>query len=416
MKILAISALHPPYHSGGYELRVKNILDGLAERGHTIRVLTNQPERQAGKRAETSPYPVLRSLHNRYKARFFPREILLDLQDTALLEKQIAEFQPDVVYIGHLYILSKALLPFLARRRLPILYDEGGSGLIDAWTDHGRWFRFTGEWRSRFAPLNWIKPAVIRLVCLLGKGLISPRWQWPQQMRVVFNSRLNQTNALVKGVPVENSTVIHSGVDTDTFKFRERKNLNEPLTIIVPGRIERRKGQLDAIKLLKELLDAGIDTRLKLVGAGCSDSYAEEILKYTKEHGLQDKLELKPMLSHKELVEEYHSADICFFPSYQTIGFSRVPLEAMACGCIVITYGNEGSDEVIVQGKNGFLLEQGNIPQVAEWIRKLLTSPALAQEVLSNARNDIVARYSLKQYILAIEEQTHRVITDHASY
>ena len=73
MKILAISAFHPPDHFGGYELRVKSILDGLAERGHEILLLTNLPEKQ-GLKLETGQYPVLRSLHNRYKASLSPRD------------------------------------------------------------------------------------------------------------------------------------------------------------------------------------------------------------------------------------------------------------------------------------------------------------------------------------------------------
>jgi hypothetical protein len=45
MKILVITSGFPPYHFGGYEIRVKDILDKLAQRGHKIRVLTSVPER-----------------------------------------------------------------------------------------------------------------------------------------------------------------------------------------------------------------------------------------------------------------------------------------------------------------------------------------------------------------------------------
>ena len=162
MKILTLTANYPPSHSGGYGLRVKNILDSLYARGHSITVLTTIPENEFAEKKETIHYPVIRKIHNRHIANFSPKEILFDLLDTRLLEEKIRTFDPDIIYLGHTYILSKALLPYLADHDIPILYDEGGDGLVEAWTEHGRWFRFTGDYRSRYALLNAIKPWIIR--------------------------------------------------------------------------------------------------------------------------------------------------------------------------------------------------------------------------------------------------------------
>lgn len=403
MKILAISAHHPPYHFGGYEIRVKNILDSLTERGHDIRILTNAPERQVNKQPESSPYPVLRELHVRGKARFFLREVLIDLQDTALLERQIINFHPDVIYIGHLYILSKAILPFLARKNIQIIYDEGGSGLIDAWTDHGRWFRFTGDYRSRIGLINWIKPAVIRFVCWLSEGRIIPRWQWPQKMRVIFNSTLNQNNALSKNVPIENSTIIHSGINTNIFAFRHRENLNTPLRIIVPGRIERRKSQKDAIELVKCLREIGICARVVLAGSGWIDGYFKEVERLIQNYGLSEEVKMLPMIATTKMVEEYQKSDICFFPSSFRTGFSRVPLEAMACGCIVISYGNEGSDEIIKNKQTGIIVEPQDFSEIIDNITKMYESPNLVKTMALNARKEIEENCSLEKYIEKIE-------------
>lgn len=404
MRILTITSNHPPYHSGGYGLRVKDIMDGLVNRGHTVRVLTNAPERKAGSRVENSFYPVIRKLHDRNKARFFPREVLIDLQDTALLEKQINKFRPDVIYIGHLYILSKALLPFLARQNTPIVYDEGGSGLIDAWNDHGRWFRFTGDYRSRFALLNLIKPSVIKLVCWLSRGRITPQWSWPKNMRIIFNSWLNQRNAVAQGVPVENSSVHHSGVDTQLFTYQPRIGFNSPLHIFVPGRIERRKGQLDSLELLRQLTDAGIDARVTFAGAGWVDGYLEEVNRQIIASGLADKITLMPMLSPREMVRQYQNSDICFFPSYQEIGLSRTPLEAMACGCLVISYGNEGSDEIIQNGDNGYTVEPGDYQQMLDIITYLISNPEQTKIITNFASHNLSQSHSLGQYVDSVEQ------------
>lgn len=395
---------------------MKNILDGLATRGHTIRVLTNAPERKAGSRVENTFYPVIRKLHDRNKARFFPREVLIDLQDTALLEKQINEFRPDVIYIGHLYILSKVLLPFLARQNTPIVYDEGGSGLIDAWNDHGRWFRFTGDYRSRYALLNQIKPLVIRVICKLSRGRINTQWSWPGNMRVHFNSELNRSNALINGVPLSAARVIHSGVDVDKFKFNPRTGLAAPLKMIVPGRIERRKGQLDAVHLLSKLAEVRIDARLVLAGSKWNDGYFDEVMAEISSANLIEKVTILPMLSTDELIKLYQQADICFFPSHFRTGFSRVPLEAMACGCILITYGNEGSDEVIWDGETGFIFPSEDLQEVVKLIQGLLQAPEKVAGVERAARQEIEEKFSLTTYVDQIEDSIRQAAGPTESY
>lgn len=410
MKILAISAHFPPYHFGGYELRVKNIMDGLSARGHTIYVLTNHAEKQFDQPVGPEKYTVDRGFHLRTKAKFFPKEILYDMQDTRLLRQQIAQFKPDLIYLGHTYVLSKAILPYLARQDVPILYDEGGIGLIEAWTEHGRWFRFTGDYRSRFAPLNWIKPFVIRLVVAISRGRIQREWTWPRNMRIIFNSDLNRENARTAGVPIANSTVIHSGVDTSVFTFKPREKMGSPLRIIVPGRIERRKGQLDAVHLVKALLDEGIDTRLVMAGSGWVDGYYEEVLTSIRENQLTDHISILPMLTAEELAAHYHNADICFFPSHFRTGFSRVPLEAMACGCLVISYGNEGSDEIIKDGENGFLVEERAYTCMMQIIRKLVKNPYEVERITQAVGKEIEEKYSLEHYSAKIESELSTLV------
>ncbi len=403
MNILVITAHYPPFHAGGYELRVKNILDELSTRGHNIHVLTDIPDQWHLTQSQPSNYRITRELHNRLKARSFPEEVLFDLLDTKVLEDQINRFNPDVLYLGHTYVLSKALMPYLASKNIPVICDEGGAGLIEAWTEHGRWFRFAGDYRSRFAVLNWIKPLAIKVVCKLGRGRINTQWAWPENLHIIFNSELNHSNALGKGVPVEGTSVIHSGIDTGKFSFRPRAQLNSPLKIIVPGRIERRKGQIDAVRLLNHLLEAGIDARLVLAGAKWVDGYYDEVIEEIQKLHLDEQITMLPMLSIEALIQQYLEADICFFPSYFRTGFSRVPLEAISCGCIVISYGNEGSDEIIRDHKNGFIVNPWDESAVVDLIKILMANPEITQELTSAARHEIEEDYDIEKYVDKIE-------------
>ena len=201
MKILVITARFPPDHLGGYGLRIKEIMDGLFERGHKIEVLTSVSDRRGTIENQSSAYPVHRKLHDRSQARFFPKEVLFDLIDTKFIDKRVKKYEPAIIYLGHFYNLSKAILPYLGDLNIPIVLDEGGSGLIGAWTENGRWFRFTGSYRSKYPFLNWLKPFVVEIVCLLGHGRIKRQWQMPENIHVIFNSNSNYIRTLSRGVP-----------------------------------------------------------------------------------------------------------------------------------------------------------------------------------------------------------------------
>ncbi len=404
MRILTITSNHPPYHSGGYELRIKDIMDGLAARGHEVLVLSSKAKNKLKSKRDQLPYVVKRLLHDRNRAKFFPKEILIDLIDTRVIEKNIEEFRPDVIYLGHTYILSKAILPYLANLSIPIVYDEGGTGLKGAWTENGRWFRFCGDYQPRIKVLNMLKPTVVKLVLWLAKGRIQQNWRWPQQMKVFFNSQNNLDHSLSFGVPVQDAKVIHSGIDVEKFSYKPRNQLEQPVTIVCPGRLEPRKGQMDAIKLLSKLKKIGIVANLILVGESPLPSYLEQIKGQIESENLQECVTILGMISQEELVRLYQQADICFFPSKHPTGFSRVPLEAIACGCVVITYGCEGSNEIFVNGENGFIVNEGSIEKVAESISILISSPATVSRIITNARKTVEEKYNLEKYILKVED------------
>ncbi|GER80057.1 MAG: glycosyltransferase family 4 protein [Anaerolineales bacterium] len=403
-KILVITSHYPPYHIGGYELRIKDILEQLTDRGYKIRVVTSMKEGTLKLSAHIYRYEVVRKLHRRKKARCFIEELIFDLQDTALLDRQIKGFAPDILYLAHIMPLSKAIIPFLAERKTSLVFDEGGMGVIASWENRGRWFYFIEEYVSRYAILNKLKPSIIDLICKISQNRLKPKWLWPTKVKVIFNSELNYNNTISRNIPIGDALVVRSGIDTEKFDFLPREKLGLPILLIVPGRIEPPKGQMDAVRLLDKLMESGLDGKMIFVGENFSKTYFLEVTAAIQKLRLEDKIAFFPMLTQDELKNLYHAADICFFPSHHKTGYSRVPLEAMASGCIVVSYGNEGSNEIIQHGRTGFLVRPGDYAEIISIVEELKVNSRMVWEVTAGARREIEENCTLQRYIDEIEK------------
>lgn len=114
-------------------------------------------------------------------------------------------------------------------------------------------------------------------------------------------------------------------------------------------------------------------------------------------------------VGHQDNVAPYLAAcQIFALPSlYETI--ANCLLEAMSAGlsCVVLQPGKynvrTSSDEVIFEGKTGFLTDGAEPTQMANAIARLIDDPALRKSIGQSAQNEIKARFSwescAQQYI-----------------
>lgn len=401
MKILAITAFFPPCHKGGYELRCKDVLQGLREAGHEILLLTNRctPPVSLEDQDVSSINRILELQQT--QANVFSR-IWSDNIELIKIQKTIRSFQPDLLYTWHLQNLSDAILPFLASLGIPLVHDEGGSEMIylSRLQKRGLYF-YKNEQDS--AIKRYVKQGIKTYAKIFSGGRIIPDWDWPVQMKVYFNSKSNLEHARQMEVPLGDEIVIHSGIDITRFPFQARSKISSPVSIVIPARIKEQKGCKDGILLVDELRKRNIPVKLLIIGEVQSVDYYNELVKVTHALGLSGSVEFRPMVSQEELSAIYQKADICFFPSYFKTGFSRVPLEAMAGGCLVITYGNEGSKGSVQHARTGLILDEGDFIGAADWIEKLNADRFFYLEIIENARNYVENNFSMETYISQID-------------
>lgn len=109
----------------------------------------------------------------------------------------------------------------------------------------------------------------------------------------------------------------------------------------------------------------------------------------------------KPAGSVAELANEYRYAQVFLNTSL----ISPVPtslLEAMACGCAVVTTATAMIPEVIQHGVNGFM---SNDPaQLREFCQLLLRDESLAKKLGDAARRTILERFSIGKFVSRWDE------------
>lgn len=400
MKILAITSHYPPFHVGGYEIRCKNVVDQLLIRGHDVEIITN---RVPGNLARTNTEPnIFRAFDLLDSSSGTIARLFRDIVDVRFLHKRVSSFKPDVVYLWNVVNFTRAIFPYLAETKIPVVYDEGGLGLGNCWHHGGSWY----SWLEQPSPVRCtsaVKGLSGFAVQKLSGNLMKPRWKWPERMTIYFNSEQGKRQALDQGIPVQDSPVLYSGLELRLFSFRVRSRINKSVHILVPGRIQPTKGQLDAVNLLALLKQNEIAAKVTIVGKVFSDVYAQEIVDQVGVLGLKDFVNILPMVSQDVLTRLYQDADICFFPSYQQYGLSRTPLEAMACGALVIAYGGEGSGEIILDQGTGYIVQPQDYQQMEAIIQQHITQPELYQKMTENARQAVEQFYSLDVYTDKIE-------------
>lgn len=408
MKILAITDSYPPHHTGGYELRSRDVLSGLADRGHTVRIITTRcPSPNCD--LHYGEKDVCRGLRKRSETPGIMSRIVLDIQEMKLIDRLVVSFKPDIVYLSHLGDLSKAILFFFSSKNLPIVFDDGGAGMVFI----SRVFReglYFNKRENDSIVKTEIKRILSKLISVISGNLIPNELTWPKNLYVYFNNVTSLKTAQKDGVLIPNAQVFHSGIDLSMFLLKNPIDLESPVRIIVPGRIEPNKGTRDVISLVSILEKLGVQSSVIIVGSIGDQLYYNELLDFIKQLNLTSEVQLFSMVHHKRLAEMYRESDMCFFPSYQKAGLSRVPLEAMASGCLVISYGNEGSSEIIRNNETGYLVEEGDVCAVVKIVKDMVEYPATYERIVRKARKYIETSRSLDIYIGEIEKYLSFII------
>ena len=159
----------------------------------------------------------------------------------------------------------------------------------------------------------------------------------------VFIANSEETQARIKKFYHRDSSVVYPPVDTSFYNPREEEIVKKNYFLFVGRFVPYKKADL----VIEAFYKLGIE--LRIIGTGPEEHKLKKIAK--------DNVKFLGRASDKVLFENLKSAKAVIFPSEEDFGI--VPVEAMACGTPVISYGVGGATETVISGKTGeYFFEQ----------------------------------------------------------
>lgn len=199
--------------------------------------------------------------------------------------------------------------------------------------------------------------------------------------------------------------VISYGIDLNKFVPSEsqrkatRKALkldDQDKVILFLSLISRQKGADIAIRAIKKLLLKNEKIKLILGGDG---EYLPEAIDLANRLGISDKVIFPGFISNKDTSDYYNAADIFIFPTLRFESFGIVLAEAMACGKPVVASKIGSIPDVIDDGVNGILVPSGDYSKLAEKIDLLLNDKRISQELSENAKKKAHSKFGIKRMV-----------------
>jgi glycosyltransferase involved in cell wall biosynthesis len=190
----------------------------------------------------------------------------------------------------------------------------------------------------------------------------------------------------IAGIPVVKD-VLPMPVDTDFFTPVFDKRLEKRIGF--SGRLNDPRKNLELLLVaLRQLRRTGHAVSALLIGSEPGPVLHRRI----QELGIADAVELCPYASVEMLRDRLRTLDLFVVPSHQE-GLCIAALEAMACGCPVVSTRCGGPEEFVLNDETGFLVNW-DPSEMADAIVRVLRDPKLWQRLGSAARDKVLRDYS----------------------
>ena len=198
------------------------------------------------------------------------------------------------------------------------------------------------------------------------------------------------------GVSKERACVIPNGVDVENFsrssdidQLRAKLSLkNDEKVLLFVGRLAKVKRVEVLIALTKSLTKEGFRLKTLVVGDGPDIKLYEKLAR-----PIRNNVIFVGKVPYTELAKYYSMADVFVLPSLSE-GLPHVLLEASAAGKPCVATNVNGTSDIVVHGKTGYLVERWNIDAYHDYVKVLLEDEQLSKKMGSTAVQFVKENFS----------------------
>lgn len=189
-----------------------------------------------------------------------------------------------------------------------------------------------------------------------------------------------------RGVPEWKLIQVPYGVDLS--HFRQIQKTDNIFRLIFAGGIGLRKGVPYLLRAFSELKLP--QSELLFLG-----NPSEDIAPILREY--EGKFRWGGSVPQAELYKYYSQSSVFILPSIEE-GLGMVQLQAMACGLPVIVTTNTGAEDVVRDGKDGFIIPIRDVEAIKEKILYFYKNPEERERMGRSAKERVSSGFTWKDY------------------
>lgn len=365
MRLLFISNLFPDTAERYRGQDNAEVLRRLVARGYEVRVISPRPvlwpKRRGSQWADRTARPDEAAMAPVYPLyRYLPKigglanHLFLRAALRPVVAEVMATFRPEVVLCSWAFPDTVAAAPLLRAAEVPFV------GLVQGTDVHG----YLASARRRRLIVGALTLAET-VICRSGD----------------LGRRLAEA-----GVPADRLRTVYNGVDMAVFHPEEVAAARQSLGwtgpgpwLLYVGNFYTVKNPGLAVEALRRLRQqpAAANARLVMVGGGPLE---DAVRAQATAAGLGDAVVLAGRKTAVEVATHLQAADALVISSHNE-GLPNVLLEALACGCPVVSTRVGGIAEVLREGEVGHLVPPNDAPALADALTRLLATPPARADV-----------------------------------
>lgn len=177
-------------------------------------------------------------------------------------------------------------------------------------------------------------------------------------------------------IPDDEITYIPNALDHNKFKMLKSIEGRKKIISMMYSDVDWKGGK-EGIEALKEVKKNNPEVQIRLFGKGKRNESIPEWMQYYENP------------KQNVLVEEiYNESSIFLCPSWFE-GWGLPPMEAMACGCAVVTTDNGGVSDFAINNETALVCKPKDVKEMSSLLIKLVNDDDLRVKLAESGKNNV---------------------------